>query len=137
MQVTVLHFSLDNLQDGFSIGEFADEIERSRVYNSEAKKTLIKIFIQMTRLAAVLTELLVVVLPPNEVPQWDEDFGWDEKDRTRKCKYELQCWYDKASPLLPKGPLADSGEHAISEPAAGFAHDSVVLYINFMCLIYK
>lgn len=139
MLVTVLHFTHEQLRDSFTLTDFADEIERSRVYNSGAKRTLIQMFMQMTDLARVLTDLLTEVLPPDEGNQWDRGFSEGEKNRIEESKKKMESWYEATRGL--RFPVQDSMEaasrHWTSQPAVAFAHDSVVLYTNFMSLVYQ
>lgn len=139
MQVTTVHFGYEEMRNTLVLADFADEIERSRVYNSGAKKTLIKIFLQMTELAVVLTDLLGEILPPSEMTPWDESLRDEEVFRIGECKRKLQSWYKTASLglLTRRDSLESASENGASEPAAGFSHDSVVLYTNFMWLIYQ
>lgn len=139
IQVTILHFGHEEMRNRLVLSDFADEVERSRVYNSGAKKTLIKIFLQITELAVVLTDLLGEILPSNEISPWDENYREEETFRIGKCKSKMHSWYKTASlGLLPRrDSLESASENGVSEPVAGFSHDSVVLYTNFMWLIYQ
>lgn len=139
IQVTVLHFGHEEMRNRLVLTDFADEFERSRVYNSGAKKTLIKIFLQITELAVVLTDLLGEILPSNEINPWDETYCEEEIFRIGECKSKMQLWYKTASLglLSRRDSLESASENGSSEPVAGFSHDSVVLYTNFMWLIYQ
>lgn len=139
IQVTTLHFGYEEMRNTLVLADFADEIEHSRVYNSGAKKTLIKIFLQMTELAVVLTDLLGEILPLNDMSPWNEGFREEETFRIADCKRKMQSWYKTASLGLVsrRDSLESASENGASEPVAGFSHDSVVLYTNFMWLIYQ
>lgn len=139
MQVTILHFNREELRHTHTLADFVDELERSRVYNSGAKRTLIQNYLRITQLAVVLTDLLIEVFPPDEMSRWDENLSQDEEDRIFDCKSKLATWYDTASGgLLPKKDLLESAsENSVSEAPGGFAHDSVILYTNLMLLIYQ
>lgn len=141
LQVSRLHLHPDlDSRRHFELADFMDEIERSRVYNSGAKRALIDVFIKMADLAAILTELLCEALPLDEGPHWDHRFSGQEKERIEECKNKMASWYDEASwrlPLPARRPLESVGAALGSEPAAGQAHESVVLYTNYLCLIYQ
>lgn len=140
MQVTTLHFDHEGLRHSISPADFADEIERSRVYNSGAKKTLVQIFMHMTELAAVLTDLLTKVSPPDEMPQWERQLDEEEQHQIAQCKTKMESWHDEAS-LGLQFPRWDAKQSAseIGKPelAAGYTHESVALFTNYMCLIYQ
>lgn len=134
-----LHPDLDS-RCPFDPTDFADELERSRVYNSGAKRALVDLFIKMTDLAALLTELLTEALPMSEGPHWHHALHDQEKDRIEEYKERLRSWYDGASGTLPfpsRSPLESEDAAYRPEPPAGHAHDSVVLYTNYLCLLYQ
>lgn len=137
--MTLLHFGREEMRNTLVLADFADEIERSRVYNSGAKKTLIKIFLHITELAVALTDLLGEILPSNEISPWDESYREEETFRIGECKSKMQSWYKTASMglLSRRDSLESTSENGVSEPVAGFSHDSVILYTNFLWLIYQ
>lgn len=139
LQVIPSHFSRKDMLNTLTLNDFVDEIERSRVYNSGAKRTLIKIFLQITQLSVVLTDLLLEILPPDEMARWDEHFSQDEQNRVVECKRNMEAWYDNASSGLfsKRDSLENASDNVLPEPAVGFAHDSVVLYTNLMRLMYQ
>lgn len=141
IQVSRLHLHPDlDARCPFDQADFVDEVERSRVYNSGAKRALIEMFIKMADLAALLTELLAEAMPLDEGPHWDHRYSGQEKDRLEECKNKMTSWYDAASwrlPLPARTPLQNESGLPRPDPPAGHAHDSVVLYTNYLCLIYQ
>lgn len=141
VQLSRLHLHPDlDPRCPFNLADFGDEIERSRVYNPGAKRALIELFIMMTDLAALLTELLTEALPIDEGSHWDHTLGDQEKDRIEECKKRLNLWYDRASGTLPFPPrslLEAQNAANQAEYAAVYAHDSAALYTNYLCLLYQ
>ncbi|KAI0397356.1 hypothetical protein F5Y17DRAFT_369468 [Xylariaceae sp. FL0594] len=131
IQISRAHFDVDsNSSLGFS--DLGDEIERSKVYNPETKRRLIEIHTQLSGLCSVLTDLLTLVFPLNDVPGWGRYNGPEGVEKIKQCKGELRRWYNAA---VLRFPL--SGE-AATRKAAGDKryHDSVILYTNLMYMFY-
>lgn len=133
IQVSRAHFDVDsNTSLGFS--DLSSEVGHSKVYNPETKRRLIEIFVQLGELCSVLTDLLTLVFPLDDVPGWGRQNGAEGAEKVRKCKVALRRWYNAAALRFPM-----FGGGSTSGKAAGGKHpqhDSVILYTNLMYMFY-
>lgn len=138
IQVTTAQFDVHSEYDlPFDYTDLADEIERSRVYNSGTKRSLIEIFVQMVRLAVALTDLLVLAWPVNDAPVWNKELGDEDASSIMDCKSRLSSWKSAAARrLVASGGVGESADRSNGREA-GFTHDSVVLYTGFLYLLYQ
>lgn len=137
IQVTTAQFDVHSAWDlPFDYTDLADEIERSRVYNSGTKRSLIEIFVQLVRLAVALTDLLVLAWPVDDVPVWHKGLGDDDTTRITECKSLLSSWKVTAARRLAASGDVGEGSNRSNGREADFTHDSVVLYTGFLYLIY-
>ncbi|CAK7237965.1 hypothetical protein SBRCBS47491_010224 [Sporothrix bragantina] len=142
IQIPRTQFDIDH-HPPLNVGDLADEIAYSRVYNLETKKCLVAIVARVAELSVVLTDVLMLAYPPY-APTWDaeEDQGrlHRESEQSDKCKLSLNQWYASVSLQLPLfgGPASDalsmSAQRATT--GAGYSHDSVILYTNLMYMYY-
>lgn len=133
IQVPRAHFDVDsNTSLGFP--DLASEIGLSKVYNPETKRRLIEIFVQLGELCSVLTDLLTLVFPLDDVPGWGRQNGAEGAEKVRKCKVALKRWYNAAALRFPM-----FGGSSTSSKTTGdkqLHHDSVILYTNLMYMFY-
>lgn len=141
IQITRAHFDLDSVRhEPLGYADLDDEIERSRVYNPGTRKSLVDIFELHTKLAVVLTDLLVVVWPLDDAPRWEKSFGDEEMRKIENCKMQMLDWYREASARfpIPKDPGPRKAAFGNGARGAGdFRHDSVLLYTNLMYMLYQ
>ncbi|KAI1153153.1 hypothetical protein F4825DRAFT_474930 [Nemania diffusa] len=133
IQVSRAHFDVDsNRSLGFS--DLANEVGLSKVYNSETKRRLIEIFVQLGELCSVLTDLLTLVFPLDDVPGWGRHNGAEGAEKVRQCKAALKRWYNAATVRFP----VFGGKSASSKTTGEkhLQHDSVILYTNLMYMFY-
>lgn len=121
-----------------SRADLSHEIGHSHVFNAETKQRLAETLEQMAELCAVLTKVLTVVYPPDDVP------ACRGSHKTRRdiakledCKAEMKAWHTHAqsvfmdfgqgSPLGPQTPQ--------TEDQAKF--DPVQLSINLVSMHYQ
>lgn len=134
IQVPRAHFDVDsNTSLGFP--DLASEIGLSKVYNPETKRRLIEIFVQLGELCSVLTDLLTLVFPLDDVPGWGRQNGAEGAEKVRKCKVALKRWYNAAALRFPM-----FGGSSTSSKTTGdkqLHHDSVILYTNLMYMFYQ
>lgn len=140
IQVTRAQFDFDaEAHAPLSFADLASEIERSRVYNSGTKKSLIEMLAHHIQLMVALTDLLVLVWPLDEAPQWARRYGEEEAAKIERCKGQLRSWYQRSTARFPMpgdGVRARPGAADGSGRGAEFHHDSVVLYTNLMYITY-
>ncbi|KAI0452340.1 hypothetical protein F5B21DRAFT_483766 [Xylaria acuta] len=132
IQVSRAHFDVDT-NSSFGFSDLSDEVGRSKVYNPETKKRLIEIFVQLGELCSVMTDLLTLVFPLDDVPGWGRHNGAGGAEKVRVCKVALRRWYKSATLSFP----VFSGGNATSKATANeHQHDSVILYTNLMYMWY-
>ncbi|KAJ2893738.1 Cutinase transcription factor 1 beta [Zalerion maritima] len=155
IQITRDHFPFE-ANPQLTVDDLMSEIERSKVYNSLTKKSLVVIFIQLVELAVLLSDILVLVYPLDDSP-WRKSIGPDEVEKIRGCKIALRRWFRGTTTQFPvsgagndtAGSRGDgSSDIASNMNAAGhssmpraaaekeFQHDSVILYTNLMYMYY-
>ncbi|KAI0008714.1 fungal-specific transcription factor domain-containing protein [Xylariaceae sp. FL0662B] len=134
LQISRARFDF-NANTGLEYADLSDEVEKSKVYNAEAKRRLVEIFIQVGELCSVLTDLLTLVFPLDDLPGWGKQLGSEGATRVRECKAELKRWYKGA---MLRFPLFDGGSTPIMASTKGkqSRHDSVILYTNLMYMYY-
>ncbi|KAI0467217.1 hypothetical protein F4859DRAFT_279928 [Xylaria cf. heliscus] len=132
IQVSRAHFDVDT-NNSFGFSDLSDEVGRSKVYNPETKKRLIEIFVQLGELCSVMTDLLTLVFPLDDVPGWGRHNGVEGAEKVRACKVALRRWYKSATlsfPVFSRGNATSKGTSNQHQ------HDSVILYTNLMYMWY-
>jgi hypothetical protein len=135
LKITRSHFDFD-AHSGLGYTDLADEIERSRVYDSGAKRCLIEIFVQLVELCTVLTDLIMLVFPLDDSPGWGKQGGPEDADKVRECKQALRRWYKGATLRFPLFG-GDAVPRMTVTGGKDFQHDSVILYTNLMYMYYQ
>ncbi|KAI1425756.1 hypothetical protein F5Y12DRAFT_344888 [Xylaria sp. FL1777] len=130
IQISRAHFDVD-LNSGLGCSDLADDVGLSKVYNSETKRRLNEIFVQLGELCSVLTDLLTLVFPLDDVPGWGRHNGVGGAEKVRECKVALRRWYKTATLRFPM-----SGGASASSKTTGDKHDSIILYTNLMYMFY-
>ncbi|KAI0882230.1 uncharacterized protein GGS22DRAFT_49430 [Annulohypoxylon maeteangense] len=134
LQISRAHFDLDS-NTGLGYADLADEVERSKVYNAETKRCLIEIFVQIGELCSVLTDLITLVFPLDDVPGWDRQLGSEGVTSLSECKAALRRWYKGATlrfPMFGGGSIP----RMTTTNGKQYQHDSVILYTNLMYMHY-
>lgn len=141
IQVTRAHFNFDaEAHAPLGFADMSSEVERSRVYNSGTKRSLIEMLDHHFRLMVALSDLLELVWPLDESPQWATQYGDEEAAKIERCKAQLKSWYPRATARFP---MPKDGISARPSAAGGsrlggeFQHDSVTLYTNLMYITYQ
>lgn len=134
LQICRAHFDID-ANTGLGYTDLADEIDRSRVYNAETKRYLIEIFVQLGELCSVLTDVVTLVFPLDDVPGWGRQMGSEGAAKLNECKAALRRWYKGASLRFPMFG-GGSAPRMTNTNNNHFQHDSVILYTNLMYMHY-
>ncbi|KAI2630308.1 fungal-specific transcription factor domain-containing protein [Hypomontagnella submonticulosa] len=134
LQISRAHFDLES-NTGLGYTDLADEIDRSKVYNAETKRCLIEIFVQLGELCSVLTDLITLVFPLDDVPGWDQQQGSEGTAKLSACKAALRRWYKGA---MHRFPMFGGGTtpRMTTANSKQYQHDSVILYTNLMYMHY-
>jgi hypothetical protein len=106
----------------------ADEVDRSKVYNAETKRSLIEILALLVDLCVLLTDMLVIVYPLDDAPGWGRLMKDDDIRRLKDGKRALIGWHKLAKLRFPM-----SGASGRRQPS----HDSVILYTNLLYMYYQ
>ncbi|KAH0496009.1 hypothetical protein TgHK011_009530 [Trichoderma gracile] len=84
------------------ISDFEDEIHRSRVYKAESKRRFFDIFMQISKLCVVVTNLLKLCAVSEHGLECETNMGVTARDdAVAKCTAQLQRWYDSARQQFP------------------------------------
>ncbi|KAI1267608.1 hypothetical protein F5Y18DRAFT_306748 [Xylariaceae sp. FL1019] len=134
IQISRAHFDLDT-NSGLGYVDLADEVERSRVYNAETKRSLIEIFVQIGELCSVLTNILTLVFPMDDIPGWGRHTGAEGAAKVRDCKMSLRRWYKGATLHFPLFGGATAPRKSTNETGKQ-QHESVIIYTNLMYMYY-
>ncbi|KAI0446444.1 hypothetical protein F4803DRAFT_559385 [Xylaria telfairii] len=132
IQVSRAHFDVDT-NNSFGFSDLSDEVGRSKVYNPETKKRLIEIFVQLGELCSVMTDLLTLVFPLDDVPGWGRHNGVEGAEKVRACKVAMRRWYKSATLSFP---VFSKGNTTSKTTANEHQHDSIILYTNLMYMWY-
>jgi hypothetical protein len=129
------HFDFDtNSPLGFA--DLSEEFEKSRVYNPGTKRCLAEILSQLVELCIVLTDILALVFPLDEMSGHGREMKPGESALLRDCKVALRRWYKAATlrfPMFGGEPIPRTSSGSGKE----FHHDSVILYTNLMYMYYQ
>ncbi|KAI0141635.1 hypothetical protein GGR57DRAFT_403338 [Xylariaceae sp. FL1272] len=134
IQISRAHFDLDT-NSALGYVDLADEVERSRVYNAETKRSLIEIFVQIGELCSVLTDILTLVFPMDDIPGWGRHTGAEGAAKVRDCKMSLRRWYKGATLHFPLFGGAAAPRKSTKETGKQ-QHESVIIYTNLMYMYY-
>ncbi|KAF7555020.1 hypothetical protein G7Z17_g2515 [Cylindrodendrum hubeiense] len=126
IQITRADFNFEAFPS-LSYEDFESEIHRSKVYNAETKRTLIRIIVQTSELCIVLTEVLLMAYPPDDAPCHGRLVLSEEVLKTKDCKLALRRWNKQANCQFPPLHRAE---------LAKCQHESVTLYRDLMYMYY-
>ncbi|KAL5332602.1 fungal-specific transcription factor domain-containing protein [Aspergillus crustosus] len=95
--------SFNPREDPLVEDDLESEMERSRVYDLDIKRCLIKLFLVHCDLSAALTSTVMTICPPNSVPiplspTYEDLFRLFTA--AEGCRHELKAWFDTAETHL-------------------------------------
>lgn len=131
-QITQSHFDFRS-NPALGYEDLSHEIERSRVYAAETKRSLVIILARMTELCVCLTDILDLVYPIRDLPFSDDNLSLQKLTRTQEHKASLRKWLNTTIKTLPSFTDADSS----SRPETNSHPDAVVLYTNLVWMYYQ
>ena len=109
------------------------------MYNPGTKRCLIEILAQIVELCVVLTDILMLVFPLDDLPGWGRQLAEEDAGKVKQCKTDLRRWYKGATLRFPM--FGGGGVARMSTGAGGngkeYQHDSVILYTNMMYMYYQ
>ncbi|KAK8075193.1 fungal specific transcription factor domain-containing protein [Apiospora hydei] len=108
LKITRSHFDFSS-SPTFGYRDMADEVERSKVYDSATKKCVVEIFVQIVELCTVLTDLIMMVFPLDDSPDGERRLG-----------------------LMKLSKSGSASRHY----GGGPHHESAILYTNMMYMYY-
>lgn len=132
VQITNEHFNFNICP--LSAMDFADEFDQSKVYNSATKKRLAEILAQFVQLYNTLTDILLLVFPPNGT--WSSGREHNRENHSlRHCRAALSQWYTSA---VSKFRNSGNGivPATLSNDFQEINHGSIALYTNFLFMYY-
>lgn len=130
IQVTPAQFDTES-HASLRYDDLADEVQRSRVYNGEAKKSLLEFLEQMMKLAVALTDLLLVLYPLDDIPNRNKRSVSEERMTIKDCRRRMKFWATEAGEVLRAPKPRENAD------PPDFSHGSVVLYHDFAYLLYQ
>ncbi|PTB62707.1 N-terminal binuclear Zn cluster-containing/DNA binding domain-containing protein [Trichoderma citrinoviride] len=84
------------------IEDFEDEIHRSRVYKAESKRCFFDIFMRISKLCVVVTDLLRLCSVSEHGLECETNITvTDRQEAVASCTAQLQEWYDSARQQFP------------------------------------
>lgn len=122
-----------------SSADLSHETGHSFVYSAETKQRLAETVEQMAELCAVLTKVLTIIYPPDDVPACrGRQHTGREMSELQRCKEEMKAWYRNAQSLF-----ADFGHTRSSPSEPQTPHDDetsqfdpVPLSVHIVCTHY-
>ncbi|KPM43004.1 hypothetical protein AK830_g3536 [Neonectria ditissima] len=132
-QITQNHFDFGS-NPPLGYDDLSQEVERSRVYSADTKRSLVEILARMTELCVCLTDILDLVYPTRDrdMSLSTESLSSQKLTQTQKHKFKLREWFLttlKTSRIFRKTcstPL---------EP--GSNNDALVLHTNLVWMYYQ
>ncbi|KAL6903299.1 fungal-specific transcription factor domain-containing protein [Trichoderma evansii] len=106
-----------------TIEDFGNEIHRSRVYNAEAKRHFFEIFIQISKLVVIMSDVLRLCSISED--GIDSETTKTDHHAIANCMAELQAWHDETRLLFP-----DDGDRPGIQP------HFVIIQTNLMFIYY-
>ncbi|WAO94458.1 Leucine--tRNA ligase [Fusarium falciforme] len=133
VQITKEQF---NLSDGpLNSNDLKDELLQSKVYCPSTKWKLAEILSQSVLLFIKLTDVLMLLYPPNGNQQFTKQGHDDALLQLYECKSGLREWH-----LVAASKLRNFHSHAeletLPKTEHSSGHDSVTLYTNLMYMYY-
>lgn len=135
LQITRAHFNFDTNPPLGSL-DLADELETSRVYDATTKRSLAGILSQLVELYVVLTDILMLVFPPDDTPGWGRELMSGDAGQVTECKKALRRWYKDATLRFPISRTGTSSGNVKVGEKSQYRHDSCILYANLMYMYY-
>lgn len=132
VHITNEHFDFNACP--LSAMDFVDEFDRSKVYNSATKERLAEILAQFAQLYITLTDILLLVFPPNGTWSSSREHNGG-KYSLRRCRAALSRWYASAVSKL-RNPGSNTVPATLSNDFQEIDYGSIVLYTNFLFMYY-
>lgn len=115
--------------------DFADESDRSGVYNAATKKRLAEIVAESAQFSTVLTHILLLVFPAKHTWVSDRKHSCEGATSFHRCMAALNRWYTRAAPTL-RNYESDTAPSTLTTKPQGIDHDAVALYKDFLHMYY-
>ncbi|GKT45909.1 cutinase transcription factor 1 beta [Colletotrichum spaethianum] len=114
------------------ISDLEGEVYRSNVYNPTSKKRLVGLFKVYIDLTIVLTDLLTLVYPFEDL-LWSRHWPTQEEDaKIQQCEAAMKGWFVRASTKFPA--VKEARQTTLNKRHD--LHKSVMLHINLMYIYY-
>ncbi|ORY69028.1 uncharacterized protein BCR38DRAFT_472437 [Pseudomassariella vexata] len=131
IQITRNHFDF-NANASLDYEDLSDEIEHSRVYHGDSKRSLTAIMALMTELCVCLTDILELVYPFRDTAVCGAEVFLQKVALIKEYREALLRWSKRATMILAVFP----DTHDVSRFEEGSHNDSVVLYTNLIWIYY-
>ncbi|KAH6976541.1 fungal-specific transcription factor domain-containing protein [Ilyonectria sp. MPI-CAGE-AT-0026] len=132
LQISRSHFNFDE-STGLCFADLVDEAERSMVYDAKTKWHLMELLVQLAELCSILTDVITLLHPLDDIPNWSRHC-LDQCSQLAECKNALRQWYKRAAVRFPA--FSGSTPGFIGDKTKELVHDSVILYSNFIYMLY-
>ncbi|KAK1237215.1 hypothetical protein MKX07_006094 [Trichoderma sp. CBMAI-0711] len=101
-QAALLTLRIPEKYPTLELEDFEDEIHRSRVYKAESKRRFFDIFMQISKLCIVVTDLLQLCSVSEHGLECETNISpTDRHEAIANCTTQLQEWYDSARQQFP------------------------------------
>jgi hypothetical protein len=126
LYITNDHFDFKTNQP-LTAEDLASEIDNSKVYDSDTKRSLAELLAVLCELAIILTDIIMVVYPVCETPfSTTADMVLSQvRVGIDRCRFDLDKWYDGTSVQFP------------TPAGLGDSSASVILFTNLMYIYYQ
>jgi hypothetical protein len=133
IQITNEDFNFDT--EPLDASDLDDETDRSKVYDRKTKRYLAQVVARWVRLCVILTDIVLLVFPPNDRQNPRNAQG--HAINLHDCKAALRYWYTLTTLRLPKLPknhhLTPASDSSLE---SDMRHPSVTLYTELIYLYY-
>jgi hypothetical protein len=80
--------------------DLSDEVEQSKVYDADTKRSLITILALVVELCVCLTDCLELTYSSKQVHEWSSQVQLEKFMKIQQCRESLSGWSDKAASKL-------------------------------------
>lgn len=117
---------------GFDALDLSDEVHGSKVYNSDAKRLLIRLFVRLARLCVILTDLLDLIPYPEDGDVWRRGrYSSEDLQRAQRVEEQLHAWDAETRSQIPATDLGIA-----ARPSQMFQKSPTELHAHVVYLYY-
>lgn len=134
-QIHITKEQFDFTNDPLTSTDLVDEFQRSKVYNFSTKEKLADILSQSITLCITLTDILLLIFPPNGLQGPMQNEHDKSIYKLQECKASLRRWYALAAIKMPQRSSC-TGPSTTPQTDQAIGEASIILYANLVYMYY-